>query len=59
MKNVAVPLVGTEVTAPTLVLRQLAARFRAMGDREADPRLRHKLNEMAAEYERKAKLQDA
>ena len=50
---------GTETGSSTLVLRQLATRFRSMSEREMDPRVRSKLSEMAAEYERQATLQDS
>ena len=50
---------GTETASSALVLRQLATRFRSMSEREMDPRVRSKLSEMAAEYERQATLQDS
>jgi len=54
----ALSLSGTEVGSSALVLRQLATRFRAMSERERDPRVQSKLSEMAADYERQALLQD-
>ncbi len=59
MKQAFAPMSGTETGSSTLVLRQLATRFRTMSERENDPRLRVKLSEMAADYERQAKLQEA
>ena len=59
MKEAFLPMSGTEAGSSTLVLRQLATRFRTMSERESDPRLRVKLGEMAADYERQAKLQEA
>lgn len=59
MREAMLPLGGAEVGSSSLVLRQLATRFRTMSERENDPRLRHKLIEMAADYERKAKLRDS
>jgi len=53
------PLQGTEFGSSGVMLRQLATRFRTMSERELDPRLRSKLGEMAADYERQAKLQEA
>ena len=58
MKEALLPMSGTEMGS-TLALRQLATRFRTMSDRENDPRLRHKLGEMASEYERQARLLSA
>jgi hypothetical protein len=59
MREAISPLVGSEIGSSSLVLHQLASRFRTMAERENDPRLRHKLAEMSADYERQAKLQDA
>jgi hypothetical protein len=59
MNQASSALQGTEFGSSTIVLRQLATRFRTMSEREHDPRLRFKLGEMAADYERQAKLQEA
>jgi hypothetical protein len=59
MKQAFLPMSGTETGSSTVILRQLATRFRTMSERESDPRLRVKLSEMASDYERQAKLQEA
>ena len=59
MREALLPMSGTEFGSPALGLRQLANRFRTMSERESDPRLRGKLCEMAADYERRAKLLEA